>query len=609
MPTTYSTLVLYALVGGLLGIMEWLFFATKPSFLTVFSTEQRIISLLGTAGVCAVLMVAAGVFLISIARLVFFRFPRFQLHLLSIVPSITLTAISLLLADNFSNTLLGFGSEDSFGFSRLIYVLLIVGCLGYYTIAFGRWATKYSFLGPRHFLITAVVLSIFLATASIDTTGGANQQQLNSAVKSESPTHNVLIIGSDGVNASNLSLYGYHRETSKFLEELAGESMWALNAFTNSAHTSGTIISLMTGKLPFESGVIYAPDVLKGQHSYQSLPALLRAQYSYRTFQASFSKYADALDMNLKNAFDVANGRSGIEDPAIHFFSNHLGEATGLLLKATHGRLKTRLLHIFYVQDSHDAFAEVTGKASSVPKVSDQQRLKDPFDFIDTSADPFFAHVHMMGTHRAKFNPRVRKFSLGQEQTGRFMPDFYDDAITDFDRYLGEVFRELKRRDLLEKTVVVVYSDHGMKFLTDNQLPLLFRVPGHASGTITNNVQTIDIPKTILDILGVPAPSWMGGRALFNEVLDPCQSIVSTSVIHKEANEPLVAFEGLPSLGTLRLIIGESYYHWSLLKDEVDIFKVHYETPQPNCPVWSKDEVRAFFRQSLTEAGHKPNIQ
>jgi hypothetical protein len=595
-------------MGAFLGTMEWLFFATKPSFLTVFSTEQRIMSLLGTVGVLAVLMDAVGVFLISIARLVFFRFPRFQLHILSIAPAIALTAISLLLTDNFSNTLLGFGSEDSIGLSRLIYLLLIVGCLGFYIFTCERWITKYSFLGPRHFFITAVVLSIFLAITSIGTADDANQQEFDPIVKNGLPTHNILIIGSDGVNASNLSLYGYHRETSMFLEELAGESMWALNAFTNSAHTGGTIISMMTGKLPIESGVIYPPDVLKGQHSYQSLPALLRAQYSYRTFQASFPEYADALDMNLRNAFDVVNGRSGIEDSATHLFSNHLGEATRLLLKATLGRLKTRLLHIFYVQDSHDAFAEVTGKASSVPKVPDQQRLKDLFDFIDTSADPFFAHVHMMGTHGPNFNPRVRKFSLGQEQTEGYMPDFYDDAIADFDRYLGEVFRELKRRDLLEKTVVVVYSDHGIRFSTDVQLPLLFWLPGSASGTITNNVQTVDIPKTILDTLGIPAPSWMGGRSLFSEALDPCQLIVSTSVKYKEPNEPLIAFEGLPSLGTLRLIIGESYYHWSLLKDEIYIFKVHYETPQPNCRVWSKDEVRDFFRQSLAEAGHKPSI-
>ena len=123
---------------------------------------------------------------------------------------------------------------------------MILGCLGFYTIAFGRWATKCSFLGRRHFLITAVVLCIFLATASINTSSGAIQQQFNSAVESESPRHNVLVIGSDGVNASNLSLYGYHRETSKFLEELAGEALlglrhqlrWALDHHGSAAITS-----------------------------------------------------------------------------------------------------------------------------------------------------------------------------------------------------------------------------------------------------------------------------------------------------------------------------------------------------------------------------------
>ncbi|MGD9020831.1 MAG: sulfatase-like hydrolase/transferase, partial [Lysobacterales bacterium] len=436
-PVVCPTLILCALAGALLGAMEWLFFATKPSFLMVFSAGQQLMSLLGAVGALGLLLLVAGAMLLTLASV--FPAHRAGLRMLaaSVVPAAAFTVLGLLLADNFTNTLFGFGSEKSHGLARLCYMALVLGCCAMLLVFCRRWIKGLSSAGPGHLAAAVVILCLCLAANVIVARGPAYPSGAGAARVGESTAYNVLVIGSDGVNAHNLSLYGYDRETSPFLEKLAGESLLALNAFTNSAHTSGMIASLLTGKLPIESGVIYSPDRLHGRHAYQSVPALLRGQYGYRTFQASFPKYADALDMNMKNAFDVVNGRAGVDGAMAVFGAAMLGDQTCLLLGATGERVVSRLLHVFYFQDAHDVYAEVTGEASGAPQITDDQRLSGLLDFIDSDDGPFFAHVHLMGTHGPYFRPEIRKFSARQEQNAEFMPDFYDDAILGFDHYMA----------------------------------------------------------------------------------------------------------------------------------------------------------------------------
>ena len=124
---------------------------------------------------------------------------------------------------------------------------------------------------------------------------------------------NILLIGSDGLNASNTSVYGYERDTTPNLRHLADESLLAENAFTNSAKTSGSIISIFNSKLPTQTRVIYPPDILRNSNSYQHLPGILH-KLGYRTIEISISHYIDAYTLNLRDGFDIVNDRS--EDQA-----------------------------------------------------------------------------------------------------------------------------------------------------------------------------------------------------------------------------------------------------------------------------------------------------
>jgi len=124
----------------------------------------------------------------------------------------------------------------------------------------------------------------------------------------------------------------------------------------------------------------------------------------------------------------------------------------------------------------------------------------------------------MQGTHGPLFNPREQTFSIGQVQDKKWMTDFYDDAILDFDRQVGQVFEHLSQAGMLDNTIIIIYSDHGFEWQTRNRIPLIIWFPkGEHAGIIKNNVQNLDIVPTILDYLGIPQPEWLSGRSLLSQ--------------------------------------------------------------------------------------------
>jgi hypothetical protein len=98
------------------------------------------------------------------------------------------------------------------------------------------------------------------------------------------------------------------------------------------------------------------------------------------------------------------------------------------------------------------------------------------------------------------------------------------------DRLLGELLDRLEEQDLLERTLLVVVSDHGSSFWpgqarrdpsrTDHpedilSVPLFIKTPGQRQGRIDQrNVETIDVLPTLADVLGIEVPWTTDGCSL-----------------------------------------------------------------------------------------------
>ena len=102
--------------------MEWLFFVTKPSFMDLMGWYEKIELFLLPGFALAILslalvMIIAGLDFLS-SRL---RLTSLPIFIGTLIPSIILTAISLLLVDNFTYTIFNFGVVTSDGIWRFAY--------------------------------------------------------------------------------------------------------------------------------------------------------------------------------------------------------------------------------------------------------------------------------------------------------------------------------------------------------------------------------------------------------------------------------------------------------------------------------------------------------
>jgi arylsulfatase A-like enzyme len=346
---------------------------------------------------------------------------------------------------------------------------------------------------------------------------------------------NILLFASDGLSADHLSAYGYERDTTPYLKSILSRGLVVENAFSNAGNTGASVTSMLTGKLPTQTRVIYPPDVLRGADSFEHLPGILK-RLGYYTVDISIRHFADAYDLNLQNGFDVASGRTlGAEGRGWGLTGWTTGTAnptlntTAYFLGRIEERLGGRLRHAFGLEKGVNPFDEVGGKGEVMTFPSDSKRLSDLGRVLDENREPFFAHVHLMKTHGPGFSPTMRTFSEGKMQDAPWMTDFYDDAIADVDADFEVVMKYLEARGKLDNTVVVFNSDHGIEWRTDVRIPLIFFFPDNTyAGRLSTAAQLLDVAPTLLDYLGVDRPPWMAGRSLIGPERDRRRPVIAT---------------------------------------------------------------------------------
>jgi arylsulfatase A-like enzyme len=119
----------------------------------------------------------------------------------------------------------------------------------------------------------------------------------------------------------------------------------------------------------------------------------------------------------------------------------------------------------------------------------------------------------------------------------------YYAAISYMDAQLGRVLDELERLGLADKTIVILWGDHGWKLgehagwckhsnvENDTHAPLLISVPGlqtagkHASAL----VEFVDVYPTLAELCGLSLPSHLEGTSLVPILRDPSKAVKSAA--------------------------------------------------------------------------------
>lgn len=317
---------------------------------------------------------------------------------------------------------------------------------------------------------------------------------------------NVVLILVDTLRADHLSSYGYERATSPRLDAFGADNIRFARVRSQSACTSPSVSSLLTSRSPL--ALMDQPQGHLGiPRRMPSLAEILKG-FGFWTIAISSSPI-------VRKTPSEAN-RFGEFDRGFDIFDEEcLMEDARCVNRKALEILDTItppfFLYLHYM-DVHAPYAP-------------------PPDFERPFSKPHDGHILVTAGRPQQFQQEARNlgFAIEPESVAHFV-DRYDDEIAFFDRELGQLFDELAKRALWERSIVIVASDHGDAFMEQGYLghcrvplfegmistPLLMAIPGVGrTEAIRDETQNLDIVPTIIDYLGHdPTEYGFEGRSL-----------------------------------------------------------------------------------------------
>jgi arylsulfatase A-like enzyme len=324
---------------------------------------------------------------------------------------------------------------------------------------------------------------------------------------------NILLLILDTVRAANLGLYGHSHPTTPVLDRLADESTVFEHAFVVAPWSAPSHASMLTGVWASQTGADYLHPM------YDSLPTvaevLRRRGYATGGFTANtgFAGY----QVGLSRGFDR------YEDFPFTF---HQALWSTTLAQTGSGHLI--LEGVLYGErwKVRHAITHPDLRTTTVRRSVHQPAVEIATNFLSwreaVGERPYFAMLNFMDAH-APYDPpdgfRTR-FNEGLREVDR-----YDGAIAYTDSIIGELLDQLRHRGELERTVVIVTSDHGEHwgehdleshgnslYLPLLRVPLLIHAPGQVPGgqRIDRVISLRDLAATMVDLAGAEGGSLPG---------------------------------------------------------------------------------------------------
>jgi len=313
---------------------------------------------------------------------------------------------------------------------------------------------------------------------------------------------NVVIIGVDTLRPDHLGCYGYHRDTSPAIDELANESTLFENAISQSPWTLPSFGSIFTSLYPSQHGAMSA--VSRMRETFPTLATIL-----------SDRGYATGAIVNasvLKPEYGVNRGFE-YYDPAPLEGRNADGTTRDALAWVDDNPGRPFLLFAHYF-DPHEPYA---------PPPPYSTRYRGAYD--GPIGKRFVLHDHFPEVRGMAFDD-LKRLSVADWDQIRAL---YDGEIAFTDSQVGLLLEGLRERDLMANTLVIFLSDHGEEFyehggfghghvLYDEviHVPLMFSLPGKIpeGKRVDRQVRMVDIMPTILDFLDIEIGSHMEGMSL-----------------------------------------------------------------------------------------------
>jgi arylsulfatase A-like enzyme len=335
---------------------------------------------------------------------------------------------------------------------------------------------------------------------------------------------NLVLISLDTLRLDRMSLYGGPRQTTPTIDALAAKGVHFTNAFSPSPWTLPAHAAMLTGRYPSSLSVDF------NDHLYKLAPLLstILKNHGYRTAAVTGGGFVSrAYGANV--GFDTF--RIGSVEDAV------------ASIQAPADKPFFLFFHTFVTHIPYRDRRYVQGQ--------DGGRLADIY--IDKGTEWLGSHL-LLTCGWLSPTPAEKEFLLG----------LYDGGVAAADEMVAEILAALERAHVLDRTVVVITSDHGEEFWdhTDRgayhghtlynellRVPLIWYEPNLSrQGRVQSElVSLVDLAPTMLARLGFPVPAgldgsdlsplldggdWSADRKLFGEGVrhgPPRQSVLSAT--------------------------------------------------------------------------------
>lgn len=331
-------------------------------------------------------------------------------------------------------------------------------------------------------IIVAVFLSIFIWGP------GCND--------GSSKPPNILIISLDACRADHLSCYGYTRETSPFLDNLASQGVLFKNAFINTHGTPPSHLTILSslynqthGLGGWFSPMKISPEIIMVQeilqdHGYITLSVTGGSFFKNYGFERGFTEFestgvqTESVESGVKKVLGLVEKYSGKQKPIFVFF------------------------HTFSIHSPY----------------------KPPEEY-KTIFGKYDCNFECSSKNLMKFLKKANKLSDTELE---YIISQYDAGIKYTDDILKGLFENLETFGFFDNYLVIITADHGEEFgehgrllhtktLYDELLcvPMIMTGSSIPKGHIDKRmVSSIDITPTILGFAGIKTDIHMEGQNL-----------------------------------------------------------------------------------------------
>ncbi len=394
-------------------------------------------------------------------------------------------------------------------------------------------------------------------------------RSLTSDNKQTAHRPNVMLIVMDTTRADHLSSYGHPRATTPNVDLLAEEGILFEQAASTGPWTLPSHASIFTGLLPSQHGADWPHQRLDDR--FTTLAEILRSK-DYQTAGFSNNPWISH-GTNFHQGFDYY-------EETWHF-----------------GRLFNRLAVIRIIdrlveleKKNRDDDADLTNR-DILRWFGDSYDSQKPYFLFINYIEPHFSYEPPEPFRSRFLHPDHREAAeaINNQKLSRIVPpvhfdekrraaltDLYDGEIAYLDFRIGELTTRLKKKGLLDNTVLIILADHGENigdheifehqfcvYQTLLHVPLILRFPEKLPQgiRISEPVSLVDVVPTVLNLVGVEADElqpFFAGKSL---VVEGKIKAAKDSPIFSEYAAPL------PRLEKYRLKnekVDESYFKRSL---------------------------------------------